>query len=53
MVDLGAYGFYVLSAYGVTLTLIAALVIQSLRRAKRVRIQLETLEERRAQARHE
>jgi heme exporter protein D len=47
MIDLGSYGFYVLSAYGVTLTLIAALVLQSLRRSKKVRIQLETLEARR------
>jgi heme exporter protein CcmD len=47
MIDLGPYGFYVLSAYGVTLTLIAALVLQSIRRSEKVRITLEALEARR------
>ena len=47
MIALGPYAPYVLSAYAVTLGLIAALVVLSLVRSARVRAQLEALEARR------
>ncbi|PRX37894.1 heme exporter protein D [Meinhardsimonia xiamenensis] len=47
MPDLGKYALAVLSAYGVSLVLIAAIVAQSVLRARRVRRELE-----KAEARH-
>lgn len=44
MPDLGAYAAAVLSAYAVSIALIAALVGLSLLRARRVRAQLEDVE---------
>ena len=46
MPDLGAYAFYVLSAYAVSLTLIIALCLLTLHRARRVRDQLSQVEAR-------
>ena len=46
MPELGAYGFYVLTSYGATLGLLAALVAVSLRAAAKSRRELETLEAR-------
>ncbi|MGB0498975.1 MAG: heme exporter protein CcmD [Rubricella sp.] len=46
MPDLGPYAFYVLSSYGVTLSLLAAIVAVSLRRSARVARQLEAIEAR-------
>ena len=45
--DLGKYGTVVLSAYGITIILILALTILSLRRARKTRAQLAALEARR------
>ncbi len=44
--DLGKYAFAVLASYGVSLGLIIALVALSLRRARRIRAELEKIEER-------
>jgi heme exporter protein D len=46
VIDLGRYAATVLGAYGVTLALIAGLVIASWRRAGRVRDELARLETR-------
>ncbi|MCT4373227.1 heme exporter protein CcmD [Yangia mangrovi] len=46
MPDLGKYAFAVLASYGVSLALIIALVAVSLRRARRVRAELEEIEQR-------
>ncbi|MFD0860393.1 heme exporter protein CcmD [Roseovarius aquimarinus] len=46
MPELGKYAFAVLASYGVTLALIAAISALSLARARRMRRQLETLEQR-------
>jgi heme exporter protein D len=46
MPDLGRYAFEVLSAYGVSLALIAGLVVLSLVRAARVRRALDEAEAR-------
>ena len=45
MPDLGKYAVTVLSAYGVSLVLLAALVILSLRRGRRVRAELRQIED--------
>lgn len=47
MPDLGKYAAEVLSAYGVSLTLMALLVLVSLRRARKVKAALREIEERR------
>nr|WP_281495927.1 heme exporter protein CcmD [Marivita sp. S6314] len=47
MPDLGKYAFEVLSSYGVTLALLAAIVMISLRRARKVRATLDEVENRR------
>lgn len=47
MPDLGKYAFAVLSAYGVSLALIVALVGLTLRRSRRVRAALRDVEARR------
>ncbi len=47
MVELGKYASTVLSAYAVTLTLLAILVVVSLLRARRVRADLAKLETKR------
>ncbi|PYE85441.1 heme exporter protein CcmD [Pseudoroseicyclus aestuarii] len=44
MMDLGRYAAEVLLAWGVGLVLLALLVAQSLRRARRVRAELERIE---------
>lgn len=44
--DLGKYAGTVLSAYGVTIFLLVALVAASLRRGRRVRAQMEEMEQR-------
>lgn len=44
--DLGTYAVYVLGSYGVSLLLILALVAQSVLRARRVRAELERIENR-------
>ena len=44
MPDLGPYSFYVLTSYAVTLALIFGLVWWSLRRAAKVKADLEKLE---------
>ena len=44
--DLGKYAFAVLASYGVGLGLLAVLVIASIARARRVRAELEQIEER-------
>lgn len=46
MPDLGKYAFEVLSSYGVTLVLLAVLVLVSLRRARSVRAALDEVETR-------
>ena len=46
MPELGKYAFAVLASYGVTLALIGVLCALSLGRARRIRRQLETLEQR-------
>ncbi|WP_425041090.1 heme exporter protein CcmD [Primorskyibacter sp. S187A] len=46
MPDLGAYAFYVLTAYGVSLGLIIALCLLSVSRAKAIRAALEDVETR-------
>ncbi len=46
MPDLGKYAVTVLSAYGVSLALIVALVVLSLWRSRRVRAELERVEDR-------
>lgn len=48
MPDLGKYQAEVLSAYAVTLVLLVALVVLSWLRARKVRRQLDEVEERRA-----
>lgn len=50
MVELGKYAGTVLSAYGVTLVLIAVLVAQSLIRGAQVRRALDEMEKRRGRA---
>ncbi len=47
MPDLGKYAADVLSAYGVTIVLLVALVVWSWVRARRVRAELRALEARR------
>ncbi len=47
MPDLGKYASEVLSAYGVSLFLIGALVVVSLRRARKIKAQLDQIEGRR------
>ena len=49
MPDLGKYAFEVLSSYGVTLLLLAAIVLVSLRRARKVRTALDEVERRRGE----
>ena len=44
MPDLGKYAFEVLAAYGVSLALLAALLITTLRRGRKVRAQLDAVE---------
>ncbi len=46
MPDLGKYAFAVLASYGVSLALIVVLVALSIRRARRVRAELQKIEER-------
>ena len=46
MPELGKYAFAVLASYGVGLGLLAVLVIASIARARRVRAELEQIEER-------
>ena len=46
MPDLGSYAVYVLSSYAVSLGLIVALVAASVRRARRVKAQLDDVERR-------
>ncbi len=48
MPDLGKYATEVLSAYGISLTLIVLLVGASLIRARRIRDELRKVEERRS-----
>lgn len=45
MPDLGKYAIEVLSAYGVSLLLIAGLLVMSVRRGSKARAQLRQLEE--------
>lgn len=47
MPDLGQYAGYVLSSYAVTLCLLAAIILGSIRQARRVRARLEAVENRR------
>ena len=51
MPDLGTYAVWVLSAYGVSLSLLAAIVIVSIWQARRTRQALERMEEGRARSR--
>ena len=44
MPDLGKYAFSVLSAYGVSLVLIIGLVLLSIQRSKKARVELEKVE---------
>ena len=44
MPDLGAYAVHVLSAYAVSITLLAAIIALSLRRARKVKAELEKIE---------
>ncbi|MCR8547028.1 heme exporter protein CcmD [Salipiger sp. P9] len=46
MPELGKYAFAVLASYGVSLALIVVLVAMSLMRARRVRAELDKIEER-------
>lgn len=48
--DLGKYAFEVLAAYGVSIALLVAIVVMSLRRSRRVRAQLEAIEARKDRA---
>ncbi|WP_114284632.1 heme exporter protein CcmD [Candidatus Halocynthiibacter alkanivorans] len=50
MPDLGKYSFEVLSAYGVTFVLLAALVLVSVWRARQMKTRLEAAEARRSTA---
>jgi heme exporter protein D len=47
MPDLGKYAFEVLSSYGVTIVLLAIIVMLSFRRARKVKAVLEDVEKRR------
>ncbi|WP_439123458.1 heme exporter protein CcmD [Marivita sp.] len=47
MPDLGKYAFEVLSSYGVTIVLLVAIVVLSLRRARKVKSVLDDVENRR------
>lgn len=47
MPDLGKYAFEVLSAYGVSLVLIVGIIVASIARARRVKAELENVEQRR------
>lgn len=47
MPDLGKYAVEVLSAYGVSLALLAVLVLASVRSARKARVELEAAEARR------
>ena len=49
--DLGKYATEVLLAYGVSIALLVILIALSVRRARRVRAQLEAVEARRVQPR--
>lgn len=44
MVDLGKYAVWVLSAYGVALTLLAGITVLSILQARRVKAQLADME---------
>ncbi|MQQ06873.1 heme exporter protein CcmD [Epibacterium sp. SM1979] len=46
MVDLGKYADTVLSAYAVSLLMLVALVVLSIRRGRKVRAEMEMIEER-------
>lgn len=50
MVDLGTYAVWVLSAYGVSLTLLAGITLLSILQARRVKDSLRRMEEARAKA---
>ena len=50
MPDLGTYAVPVLASYAVSLALLAAVVIASVRKARRVRARLEEVEQRRSRA---
>ena len=52
MPELGSYSVYVLSAYGVSLTLLAALVMMTLRKSGKVKAELAKIEARREAQRH-
>jgi heme exporter protein D len=47
MPDLGNYAFEVLSSYGVTIVLLAVVVLVSFRRARKVKAALDEIENRR------
>lgn len=47
MPDLGKYAVEVLSAYAVSIVLLVVIVVQSFRRARRARLDLERVEGRR------
>ncbi len=47
MPDLGKYAFEVLSSYGVTIVLLAVVVLVSFRRARKVKAALDDIENRR------
>lgn len=47
MPDLGSYSVYVLSAYGVSLSLLVLLVLSTLRQSAQVRAELAVIEARR------
>ncbi|WP_439522607.1 heme exporter protein CcmD [Marivita sp.] len=47
MPDLGKYAFEVLSSYGVTIVLLAVVVLVSFRRARKVKAALDEIENRR------
>lgn len=46
MPDLGKYAITVLSAYGASITVLIALVALTLRRGRKVRVELEHIEQR-------
>ncbi len=46
MPELGKYATEVMAAYGVSLTLLAVLLVMTLRRGRRARAELERIEER-------
>jgi heme exporter protein D len=48
MPELGKYAFAVLSSYGVTILLLAVIVLVSFRRARKVRAALDEIENRRS-----